>query len=104
VNIPAERVYFATLVTAGLVKWRGSVISWLRSVLHNTAIGGHEHSLHLWGLAIDSDFMSEVDARGFIADMEEHGFSCIYKPGGHSVHCQRWPLGVGPRPRPQGEE
>lgn len=93
-----ERIMFATLVVNSVEHHDGSIISWHRSPDHNHAVDGHPRSLHLWGLAIDADFNFETDARDFIAKMEECGFSCVYKPAGHTVHCQRWKHGQGPRP------
>jgi len=78
---------YADIVRTGGMRYSGSVISWGRSVLRNTAVDGHDDSFHLSWLATDIVFDTKagmVAARKFYKRMGLH----IKKNGPKTLHVQ----------------
>jgi len=77
---------FGNLVALVLGTYGGSVVSGHRSAKRNEAVGGHEFSLHLVGLAVDAEFDSAEQKEGGITMARRLGLMAIDE--GDYVHIQ----------------
>ena len=90
-QIKAERAWF--LAACEEVGWKcgGSCISGRRTKSRNTAVGGHEKSLHLDGLGMDWEFDTAAgygQAWPMGRKLGLHGYK---KPASRGIHWQARP-------------
>ncbi len=85
---------FLRLVLELLLKYGGSVTSWVRSVDHNASVGGEATSQHLAGLAVDAVFGDPGAREAFVKEAAAAGLHLLEEAD--HVHVQALPKGVKP--------
>ena len=79
---------FAQAVYTIMKRFEFSVTSWIRSAVHNKAVGGVSNSRHIFGMAVDCVLDDASDVEAFMDDAVELGLQATYEKT--HVHLQ-WP-------------
>ena len=72
-----NRREFIDLVTMLCLVHRGSMTSYVRTIARNAIVGGHEHSKHLVGLAVDVVLDRKEDQGEFTLAAQRLGLRVI---------------------------
>lgn len=84
-----DALQFLSLIMSLRARFGLSVTSWLRSPIHNTAVGGVLGSLHTYGLAVDVVLDLGENGTMFINACTRLGLHCL--DAGDHFHVQASP-------------
>lgn len=84
-------VAFVILIVLLALRFKLSVHSWIRSEKRNAKVGGHEDSMHLYGLAVDIYLDDEELRPAFIAAAKRLGLHVVTYEISTSIHLQASP-------------